>query len=383
MLDEEVEHGARYTYRLRVGRDADSDVSAPVLLRASTGPVTNLQAFGISPRMIVLEWQQMAGGRGYRIERATDGVDYQPIGAAPAYACGFRDTSVEPGCQYTYRVATLEAGSEVSYCAPISALSGVANLSATPLPSKSHGGRPQMLLEWKAPSLESRLFVERESSGQKRFVTIGDVAGSEPRFVDVSPVIGREVRYRLVSVQDVSDPGEGEGGVLDSIRLPDALVDENFFALRLTGKLVIERAGVYNFFLSSDDGSRLFLNGALVVDNDGPHTRQLASGTLELAAGEHELEVQYFDQGGSKALELAWSGPGIPFPSSPTTFSSVPASALSSLNYHSYRGRWQRLPFVKVCSLSAEARIKLPAPQVETGAAAEGPSSQTSGTSKD
>jgi ferric-dicitrate binding protein FerR (iron transport regulator) len=376
MFDEEVEHNAWYTYRLRIHRGADSAVSAPVLLRTGAGPVTGLQTFGTSQRTIVLEWNQMAGARGYRIERSTDGVDFQPIGTAPAHACGYRDSGVEPGCQYTYRVATLEAGSEVSYCAPISALSGVADLVATPLPSKSSDGRPQVLLEWKTPSHESRLFVERKPPGRKSFVTIGDVEASEPRFVDLSPIIGSEVRYRLVSVQDVSDLAEEEVGIIDSIQLPDALVDENSFALRLTGKLLISRPGVYNFFLHSDDGSRLFLNGALVVDNDGHHTRRLASGTLELAAGQHELEVQYFDQGGRKALELAWSGPGIPFPSSPTSFSSVPASALSSLKYHSYRGRWQRLPFVKVCALSTEARIKLPAPLAETGAVSEVPNAQ-------
>jgi hypothetical protein len=371
MLDEEVEHVAAYIYRLRIGRGADSAVSAPVLVRANAGPVTGLQTFGISPREIALDWRQMAGGRGYRIERAADGADFKAIGTAPAHACGYRDTSVEPGGQYSYRVATLEAGGDTSYCAPISALSGVADLVATPLPSKSPNRPPQMLLEWKKPSHDSRLFVERELFGRKGFVTIGNVEGSESRFVDRLPVIGSEVRYRLVSVQDVSDLAEAEVGVVDSIRLPDALQDENFFALRITGKLTIKKGGVYCFFLNSDDGSRLFLDGGLVVDNDGHHTQRMVSGTLELAAGEHELEVQYFDQGGHKSLDLAWSGPGIPFPSSPTTFSSVPASALSSMTYHSYRGRWQRLPFVKVCALSTTAHIKLPAPQVDSSTAAE------------
>jgi ferric-dicitrate binding protein FerR (iron transport regulator) len=383
ILDEEVERGALYTYRLRVDHGGDSTVSAPVLLQAGAGPVTGLQTFGISPRSIVLEWNQMAGGRGFRIERSADGADFQPIGAAPAHACGYRDTRVEAGRQYKYRVGTLEINSEISYSTPISALSGVADLTATPLPSKSPNDKPQVLLEWQAPSHESRLFVERQHSGRGTFVTIGDVEDGEPRFVDRSPAIGREARYRLVSVQDVSDLVAAETGAIDSIQLPAALVDENFFALRLTGKLLIKKPGVYTFFLTSDDGSRLFLDGTLVVDNDGHHTQQMASGTLELAAGEHELEVQYFDQGGRKALGLAWSGPGIPFPSSPTSFSSVPASALSSLNYHSYQGRWHRLPFVKVCALSAEARIKLPSPQVDTAAGADVPHAQRVATSDD
>jgi hypothetical protein len=166
-------------------------VSAPVLVRAGTGPVTGLQTFGISPRTIVLEWPQTAGGAGYRIERATDGSDFLPIGTAPAHACGFRDTGVEPGCLYSYRVGTVEESGGISYCAPISALSGVANLAATPLPSKGPDGTPQVQLEWKSPSHESRLFVEREIAGRKSYVTIGGVEGTEPRFVDRFPAIGK------------------------------------------------------------------------------------------------------------------------------------------------------------------------------------------------
>jgi ferric-dicitrate binding protein FerR (iron transport regulator) len=383
MVDQEVERGAAYIYRLRAGSGADSAVSAPVLVRSASGPVTGLQAFGTSPRTIVLEWHEMPGGRGYRIERATDGADFQPIGDAPAHACGFRDTGVEPGSQYIYRVATLEEGGGISYCAPFSALSGVADLAATPLPPQAPGERPEVLLEWKPPSHESRLFVERELSGRNSFVTVGGVDGNESRFVDRSPIIGKEVRYRLVSVQDASDLVEADAGVIDRIHLPDSHVDANFFALRLTGKLAIEKAGVYSFFLSSDDGSRLFLDGALVVDNDGLHSLRMISGTLELAAGEHELEVQYLDQGGRKALELAWSGPGIAFPSTATSFTSVPASALSSLSYHSYQGRWQRLPFVKVRAVSSAARIKLPPPPANTGASAKVTTAQRLATSED
>jgi hypothetical protein len=332
--------------------------------------VTGLHAFGISPTTIVLEWREMAGERGYRIERAANGADFEPIGTAPAHACGYRDTGIKPGGQYSYRIATIEPGNRISYSAPVTALSGVAELVATPLPAKSSGETPQVLLEWKAPSHAARLFVERELRGGNSFVTVGSVDGSETRFVDRLPIMGKEVRYRVAAVQDVSELSEAESGVISSVGLPDSLLNSDSFALRLTGKLTIEKRGVYSFFLISDDGSRMFLDGALVVDNDGPHTQRMVSGTLELAAGEHELEVQYYDQGGHKALELAWSGPGIPFPSSPTSFSRVPASALSPLTYQTYRGRWQRLPFAKVCALSAPVAIKLTVPQANVRAAA-------------
>ena len=82
------------------------------------------------------------------------------------------------------------------------------------------------------------------------------------------------------------------------------------FALRFQAKLAIAGAGDYSFHLESDDGSRLYVDGALVVDNDLDHGMVEVTGVLALAAGAHELDLCYFDQGGFEGLKLTWSGPG-------------------------------------------------------------------------
>ena len=43
------------------------------------------------------------------------------------------------------------------------------------------------------------------------------------------------------------------------------------FALRFTGKIKISKKGAYRFFLASDDGSKLFIDGKEIVDHDGIH----------------------------------------------------------------------------------------------------------------
>jgi len=43
------------------------------------------------------------------------------------------------------------------------------------------------------------------------------------------------------------------------------------FAVRFTGEIAIEKNGTYTFYLASDDGSRLLIDGAEVIDNDGIH----------------------------------------------------------------------------------------------------------------
>jgi cytochrome c551/c552 len=82
------------------------------------------------------------------------------------------------------------------------------------------------------------------------------------------------------------------------------------FAFRFRGLLAIEKAGPYRFWTTSDDGSMLYLDGKLVVDNRGQHAPSEESGELFLSAGRHGLEVQYFENQGGAELSVEWSGPG-------------------------------------------------------------------------
>ncbi|MFO0868289.1 MAG: PA14 domain-containing protein [Pirellulales bacterium] len=84
------------------------------------------------------------------------------------------------------------------------------------------------------------------------------------------------------------------------------------FALRFTGLLQVPRAGKYTFYLASDDGSRLYLDNRLLINNDRLQGMSEMRGEVELSAGAHPLVVTYFDNGGGDGLEVAWSGPDLP-----------------------------------------------------------------------
>lgn len=83
------------------------------------------------------------------------------------------------------------------------------------------------------------------------------------------------------------------------------------FAMRFTGSILIDKPGKYTFFLGSDDGSRMYLNNELFIDNDGLHGMNEVSKAVELPAGSHPLIVTYFDNGGGDGLSFAYAGPGI------------------------------------------------------------------------
>jgi alpha-L-fucosidase len=83
------------------------------------------------------------------------------------------------------------------------------------------------------------------------------------------------------------------------------------FGFRYRGFVTVPRAGVYTFYVLSDDGSQLHIGDALVVDNDGLHSAREATGTVALAAGAHPITVTFFEKTGDDMLEVGYAGPGI------------------------------------------------------------------------
>jgi alpha-L-fucosidase len=83
------------------------------------------------------------------------------------------------------------------------------------------------------------------------------------------------------------------------------------FAFEFQGFVDVPATGVYRFYLRSDDGSRLWLDDVLVVDNDGLHSSRELSSAVALEKGLHPLRVAMFEQSGGFELGVSWSGPGI------------------------------------------------------------------------
>lgn len=83
------------------------------------------------------------------------------------------------------------------------------------------------------------------------------------------------------------------------------------FSLRFEGILRVPAEGEYTFYTTSDDGSRLYLDGQLVVDNGGLHGAEEKSGTVRLPAGGHAITVTFFEEGGGEVVTASWQGPGI------------------------------------------------------------------------
>ncbi|MGC8836916.1 MAG: PA14 domain-containing protein [Anaerolineae bacterium] len=84
------------------------------------------------------------------------------------------------------------------------------------------------------------------------------------------------------------------------------------FSIEWRGKIRAPVTGLYTFGTNSDDGSYVYIDGKLVVDNGGSHGIQYREGQIFLEEGYHDLVVQYFQEIGSRDMELWWTPPGGP-----------------------------------------------------------------------
>ena len=85
--------------------------------------------------------------------------------------------------------------------------------------------------------------------------------------------------------------------------------DDDSYAIRYTGYVYISTPGLHTFETSSDDGSKVFLNGVEVVDNDGDHGVQSRSGTVTLSVGLHEVTILFYENGGGSSLSVSHQPP--------------------------------------------------------------------------
>jgi hypothetical protein len=77
-----------------------------------------------------------------------------------------------------------------------------------------------------------------------------------------------------------------------------------WFGVDLTGAFTVSTPGRYAFRLAADDGAKLFIDGVQVVNDDGYHVTIAKDGAVDLAAGTHTIEVQYWQGPGPLALTL-------------------------------------------------------------------------------
>lgn len=95
----------------------------------------------------------------------------------------------------------------------------------------------------------------------------------------------------------------------DIFVLPNPVLAEPY-SIVWRGKIAAPQSGQYLFGARADDGAQVFINKTLVADNGGSHGSEYREGSIILDQGFHDIEVRYWQIGGSRDMQLWWQPPG-------------------------------------------------------------------------
>jgi len=112
----------------------------------------------------------------------------------------------------------------------------------------------------------------------------------------------------FVNADDMDGCNPVSKGYINQFTLKNA-TRTTYYGYRYFGYLQVPNDGIYNFSLISNDGSKLYIDGEELIENDANHGAVEEPGRVALKAGLHKILVKYFQCGGAKALNVSWSGP--------------------------------------------------------------------------
>lgn len=98
-------------------------------------------------------------------------------------------------------------------------------------------------------------------------------------------------------------------GTTDSLLYQKLSERNEQVAYIFTGELQVPKEGDYLFTVYSDDGSQLFIDGDMLIDNDGKHDYEPKSGLIQLSEGTHEFRLTYFNNNWGQGLTVLYEGP--------------------------------------------------------------------------
>ncbi len=113
-------------------------------------------------------------------------------------------------------------------------------------------------------------------------------------------------------------------------------LDDRFksdWGARFSGLLDVPTPGNWTFFINSDDGSELWVNGASLATNYGSHGMRERSGSLNLTQGLHEFRIEFFQGGGPHGLIFSWQGPNTPKATIPPSAFYVASDLMPEANH--------------------------------------------------
>lgn len=166
----------------------------------------------------------------------------------------------------------------------------------------------------KTTIIRARTFSPKGKASRINRTSLRKVEPLDP--VSVSSALeGLEYKYYEMEVEneklpDFKNYSPKKTGVIEKITIDGIRDKEEQIVFSFEGFIEITEAGRYTFYTESDDGSKFYIHGQEIVDNDGSHGMKERAGEVILKEGLHPIRVEFFQGGGGKGLTASYEGPG-------------------------------------------------------------------------
>lgn len=348
-----------YTATVKEFGGCSSNASVPFVIVDANGtpkpdPISNLQATGISRTQIRLTWDNTASPAvnetGFEIYRSLVSTgSFALISLTVPDVLTYTDNNLIANTTYYYKIRPVASAGAATASATISALTDVDltpptapnNLAVTSTTQTNVGlswsgstdnvgvtgydvfvrafGQTNYLKAY-TTTATTQLVAGLTPSTLYNFIVkakdqAGNLSEASNQVNSATVLTGLNYSYyhgTWTNLPNFSSLTPISTGTVTNFSLTPRTQNDNF-GFVFTGFLQITTNGSYTFYTASNDGSKLWVNNVLVVNNDGMHgVSPEISGSISLNAGFYPIRAEYFENNGSgESLTVSYQGPSV------------------------------------------------------------------------
>lgn len=191
--------GATYQYRLYgLNGTTASDLSNVVTATLAPVAPASLSATVVSATQIRLNWTDVSGETGFRVERSLDGVNFTQIATVGTGVLTYSDATLNQNTTYIYRVRSSNAGG-VSGPSPVAS----AKTLTAPVPNAptnltlTTANKSRLILRWTDNATNETGYRIEQSTNGVTFTQIATVGANATSFTTNRLVAGQMYWYRV------------------------------------------------------------------------------------------------------------------------------------------------------------------------------------------
>ncbi|MHC4511828.1 MAG: PA14 domain-containing protein, partial [Planctomycetota bacterium] len=178
---------------------------------------------------------------------------------------------------------------------------------------------------WRIDEMHGSFIVEQVKGKVWKFTTVSEFGGLRGNYYQFDPLAApippgfpplpweafNDTTFELTRIDPVVNFQWG-GGATPGIASPDPCIAVDDFAARWVGRVEAGWTQTYTFTTATDDGTRVWVDDELIINQWIQQGTTNVSGTIDLVAGEkYPIVFEFYEHGGGANAQLFWSAPTV------------------------------------------------------------------------